>query len=183
LRGATPVCTEKRWGYAVGAHDSARCGSPSAGRPPDILYARRHYAHRRLARLGLVQLMVPTRGGRGRAWRLLGPRTRLSTIGLESAANKRSGVGANVLRASGLTVSSTSHVRRPMSERTSQDFAFVPGCLASVDAEPVSQATNTRQVSGTSRRCVTGLRVDLKRERRDRASSVGGTMRSRAWPS
>jgi len=93
------------------------------------------------------------------------------------------GVGASVLRASGSTVSSTSHVRRPMSERTSQDFAFVPGCLASVDAEPVSQATNTRQVSGTSRRCVTGLRADLKRERRDRASSVGGTMRSRAWPS
>ena len=33
----------------------------------DILYARHHYAHRRLARLGLVQLMVPTRGGPGRA--------------------------------------------------------------------------------------------------------------------
>src|SRR5947208_7614007 len=28
---------------------------------------RRHYAHRRLARLRLVQLMVPTRGGPGRA--------------------------------------------------------------------------------------------------------------------
>jgi hypothetical protein len=54
-------------GYAVGAHASARCGSPLADRPPTYYNARRHYAHRRLARLGLVQLMVPTRGGPGRA--------------------------------------------------------------------------------------------------------------------
>jgi len=36
------------------------------GRPTHYT-RRRHYAHRRLARLRLVQLMVPTRGGPGRA--------------------------------------------------------------------------------------------------------------------
>jgi hypothetical protein len=46
---------------------------PPAGRPPTYLYARRHYAHRRLARLGLVQLTVPTRGGPGRASLRSGP--------------------------------------------------------------------------------------------------------------